>query len=317
MTIYRNQLTAVKMGAKGGRVKASDYQAWVASLLPTQTVAGGGITELVVQDVNDPKRMSGTYRDRGVPQAFTKKGKQFTTIRVPGAEQAGASGINNQGVIVGTYGDAVGGFHAFIYQATTKTMITLDVPGASVTTASGINKNGHIVGSFDDMHHATTYGWLYVDDVFTTIDAPCGGESTNIADINAAGLMAVACFTGDGGTFSYAFDGTTFTPLEVPGAFVTQVSRLNNAGQFVGWYSDQDGKDHGFIAAPSASAAIFDKRARLQYAQVNHGVNVAEFLRNRPPWLRSSRSQACPGGLPTMRYRAVPESDGLHARGIP
>ncbi len=251
-------------------------------------VSQRGITELVVQDINDPKRMSGTYRDRGVPHAFTKKGKQFTTIRVPGAEQAEASGINNEGVIVGTYGDAVGGFHAFVYQATTKTVITLDVPGASFTTASGINNNGHIVGSFDDIHHATTHGWRFVNGVFTTIDAPCG-ESTNIEDINDAGQMAVACFTGDGGTFSYAFDGMTFTPLEVPGAFVTQVSRLNNAGQFVGWYSGQDGKDHGFIATPPASAAILDGRARLQYAQVNHGVSAAEFLTNRPPLLRIFR----------------------------
>jgi uncharacterized membrane protein len=68
----------------------------------------------------------------------------------PGAVMGTVAGdINDQGQIVGNYGDAAGNTHGFTLSAGKFT--TIDFPVALSTTApSDINANGEIVGFYDD-----------------------------------------------------------------------------------------------------------------------------------------------------------------------
>ena len=56
--------------------------------------------------------------------------------------------INDTGQIVGSFRDANGGVHGFLF--TEETFTTLDVPGSLFTEAFGINDSGQIVGRFGD-----------------------------------------------------------------------------------------------------------------------------------------------------------------------
>jgi len=74
----------------------------------------------------------------------------FTTIDVPGALFTSASGINNDGQVVGFYitDDEEGESHGFLLDEGTFT--TIDVPDGESTIAWGINDRLQIVGFYAD-----------------------------------------------------------------------------------------------------------------------------------------------------------------------
>jgi probable HAF family extracellular repeat protein len=70
----------------------------------------------------------------------------FTTLDVPGAVLTNAQGINAQGDVVGTYTDAAGVQHGFLWSG--GQYRTIDVPNGHAVIARGINASGDIVGSY-------------------------------------------------------------------------------------------------------------------------------------------------------------------------
>jgi hypothetical protein len=50
------------------------------------------------------------------------------------------------------------------------------------------------------------------------------------------------------GTHGFLYNGSTYTPLNVPGAMATQAWGISGTS-IVGWYTDATG-DHGFLATP-------------------------------------------------------------------
>ena len=88
----------------------------------------------------------GSYIAGGPNHGFLLETGTFITIDPPGSTSTQALGINTSGEIVGTFGDASGGFHGFLISNGTFT--TIDVPGATVTQALGINTSGEIVGTY-------------------------------------------------------------------------------------------------------------------------------------------------------------------------
>src|SRR3954467_388616 len=79
-----------------------------------------------------------------------------------------AYGINAAGQVVGSYQDASGTTHGFLYSGGTYT--TLDAPSARTTAARAINGLGQIVGTYTDA--SGTYNFLY-----------SGGSYTVLADL--------------------------------------------------------------------------------------------------------------------------------------
>jgi probable HAF family extracellular repeat protein len=70
----------------------------------------------------------------------------FTTIEVPNARRATASGINDNGDIVGYFEDTTNITRGFLLRHDTFT--TINFPGAAFTEARGIGAGGEIVGSY-------------------------------------------------------------------------------------------------------------------------------------------------------------------------
>jgi probable HAF family extracellular repeat protein len=82
----------------------------------------------------------------------------FVTIDIPNATYVQPNSINNNGVVVGFYGDANNNPHGFVWQL--GKVQTLDYPGGSATVLTGVNNHGILVGTSSDANysvHAFTY----------------------------------------------------------------------------------------------------------------------------------------------------------------
>jgi probable HAF family extracellular repeat protein len=111
----------------------------------------------------------------------TRARGHFVELRVPGGTEVIPNAINDRGEIVGSYTDAQGQVHGFLYRG--GTFFTIHVPGSSTTRAVDINKWGTIAGNFDSHSYVLQHG------VFSTVDAP-GAFETEAHAINDRGDIA-------------------------------------------------------------------------------------------------------------------------------
>ena len=200
-------------------------------------------------------KTSGFYRD--------KRGR-CTLLDFPSATLTEAVGVNDDGQVVGDYHDAAGNFHGFFWDAGLFLRLDVTFPGATITGPTAINNVGQIVGFyFDDNVSETfpnghTHGFLYDNGAFSAFDFP-GGLATLPADINDSGHIVGIYSDADFISRSFLLQNGQFTELDVGLAdtFTTEVSGINNKGQIVGRYTQNNPADpvnpftsHGFVGIP-------------------------------------------------------------------
>jgi hypothetical protein len=143
------------------------------------------------QGINRWNSVVGYYLDANdVPHGFKFfSNGSFMDINFPGAQRTTPMGINDSGVIVGSYIDVFGS-HGFIYH--NGQWATLDNPNAPVGTTglSGISNAGKIIG-FNNPPAKTT-AFLYENGAFKVIAVPNASGGTFANGISANGLI-----TGD------------------------------------------------------------------------------------------------------------------------
>ena len=136
-------------------------------------------TEIVgYSSFTDPAGMTGQ-------QAFSLMGGAYTNINalLPANTNSQATGVNNNGAVVGFYNLANGDMFGFVDNGGT---ITTIAPGGSTTAALlGINDNGLAVGTYTDAM-GVMHGLLYDlnNNTFQNIDDPFGIGTTTINGIN-------------------------------------------------------------------------------------------------------------------------------------
>jgi probable HAF family extracellular repeat protein len=138
----------------------------------------------------------------------------FTAIKIPGDVSTTATGINNNGDIVGFGTDADGNTTSWLLH--NGQLTAFQFPGGSDTEALGVNDHDEIVGTYDD-GSGVMHGF--------TLKAPLGPVShwQSIDD-----------------TASNAMPGTT------------TVNGVNDAGDLVGFYTDTANNVDGMLATPTA-----------------------------------------------------------------
>ena len=168
---------------------------------------------------------------------------QFIQIEVPGATATSVNGINNTGVMVGTYGttNIENGFALFGGK-----LVIISVPGALGTTCQGVNSARAIVGTVTpQIGQGNPRGFLYQNGVFTDI-----GPGTDLAGafgINDSGQI-VGGYAPDGITeHGFLYDGAQYQTLDVPGAKATVATGINNQGLIVLQWGGSDGHTHGAL----------------------------------------------------------------------
>lgn len=141
-------------------------------------------------------------------RGFLLSDGQFTSIDFPGASLTLAWKINSRGDITGTYIDASGIIHGFLWSAGAFSSV-IDFPGAVGTEAFGINDQGDIVGRYCPA-------------------LPC----------------ATAAIIGWHG---FLLTHGEFAAFDFPGAQFTWPLAINRRGDIVGAYRDSSNKNHGFL----------------------------------------------------------------------
>jgi probable HAF family extracellular repeat protein len=150
---------------------------------------------------------------------------KFKTIRVKGAQSTAIFGVNNTGVMVGSYVDGGGVRHGFRFSGGKVTKI--DDPKGTDTYCFAINKAGAIVGYYATSTH-TAQGFVYAKGKFSDI-GPGGSTGSQATGINDHGDIS-GNFADAHGSHGYLLKGATYTKLDVPGAQGTLGGGINNTG---------------------------------------------------------------------------------------
>jgi hypothetical protein len=171
---------------------------------------------------------------------------RFTKIRVPGAVQTQALGINNRRQVVGEYVDQAGVFHGYRWEKGRLT--TFDGPLGTGASITDINDRGDMVGAYvvpdDSELGVAVRGFLLRNGKYTTFDA-FGFQAAVPYDINNRGQIAGSAVNDPDLTEVQGFllsDGVrgSAIPIDVPGAARTEVYGLDDRGRLVGMYLNPD-----------------------------------------------------------------------------
>ena len=161
--------------------------------------------------INDKGIAVGFYTDgAGINHGYklNQKTGKFTEIVPPGGNNVTATGINDNGDIVGFLTASNGDVVSFLLKGNTFT--EFDFPNSTNTTAFGVNQNDQIVGSYIDSAK-NTHGFVLSSPLhnahFQSIDDPNGVGTTILNGINDNGALVGFYVDGNGNT-----DGVLATP---------------------------------------------------------------------------------------------------------
>jgi hypothetical protein len=191
----------------------------------------------------------------------------FTRILVPGSVSTEATGIDGSGQVVGTYRNADGTFHGYVFDGTTYR--TVDFPGAGHTYLFGLDGSGRTVGSYGTTLSGPYHGLIVEADTFSSFDFPA--HETDGRAINSGGQI-VGIYDAGPGTpdHGYLKTGDAYTSIDVPGANDTQAFGINDAGTITGTYRDAAGL-HGFFYSAGRFGAInFPEASQTLVAGINN-----------------------------------------------
>ena len=163
----------------------------------------------------------------------------------------GVSGLNNFGQVVGTYQDASGLAHGFVYNGGNNYTEIDDSAGVHGTFAQGINDAGQVVGYYLDAGN-TPHGFICdpSSGAYTEVDDSHSSNGSYLVSINNAG-QAIGYYNAGFSSNYFLYDAQSKSTVElaVPSSFFTRAAALNNSGQVVGSFDDNNYpySEHGFI----------------------------------------------------------------------
>jgi probable HAF family extracellular repeat protein len=174
----------------------------------------------------------------------------YTTLDDPAASRGTfATGINAAGQVVGSYTDASGDSHGFIYAG--GGYANFDDPNAGNggdTLPDGINNLGQIVGTY--INFPQEYGFIKIGNSYPTIINPNNVNNATLAHgINSSGEV-VGEYTDAAGThgFVYLRDLGVFAPFYDPGPSSVILNGINENGTLmVGQEGGGGSVPHGFL----------------------------------------------------------------------
>ena len=195
--------------------------------------------------INDSGLIVGNELFPGSPgfQVFIDHAGSFTTLTLPFS--ALATGINNAGEVVGSFGHSDFTTEAFLYA--NGSYSTFNAPGATSTNFYGISNSGQIVGEYFNNSGEHVFVLNPTSGILTPINVPCGTTSggVGVTGINNGDEIVGNCKVGNGVYsgrefgFEYNYMSGQFTPIFFPLSYTkySLVTGINDNGQVVGFYS--------------------------------------------------------------------------------
>jgi hypothetical protein len=178
----------------------------------------------------------------------------FTSFEIPGATGYFVAGINDQGVVAGTWFTADGSELGFIRfpDGRISTAIADPNDNSGLTVLRAINDEGVVAGFYGAN---TSNGFLLTEGKFRTMDFP-GAVSTALRGINnlgdVSGTYSIVDLDADEFGFIIPRRGAPISfKLPDPAATGIVVGGINDLRQLVGYYTDATSTLVGFLRQPS------------------------------------------------------------------
>ncbi len=215
-----------------------------------------GTHESAANQINNRGDITGWYTD-GTRHGYVLRDGVVHTVDYPGATYTQVNGVSDTGIVFGHFRNGSQPFHGFILKDEVFTQI--DFPGAVNTYPYYVNTRGDVSGNYNDLAGGTGHGFVLTNDgAWVGFDAPGAMPNTTLAiGINDRRQILGSCrgSSGQSRTFLVSLDDVLstdgFTFIDLAEGPVTPET-MNNAGVFVGIYSDSRGT-HGLIADPTGA----------------------------------------------------------------
>lgn len=168
----------------------------------------------------------------------------YTTINVPGGEDYTiATGINDNGKIVGFSRPTLLGFE---YDVQTATFTTLSDPNGTITEPCCINNNGVIGGAY--YNTGGPYGFALVDSTYRTLTPP-ETTTSSVIGVTASGEFILSSVTSANKAVYYSYSDGSYSKISFPGNIDNGlIFGVNPQGtEFVGAYSPNIETAAGFV----------------------------------------------------------------------
>lgn len=165
------------------------------------------------------------------------------------------SALNDSGQVAGSFLDAAGEEHIFIYSAGTYSVF--DAPGHTATGGGNLikamNASGQVAGWFFNTGDADQQGFILSGGNYTFFGSPAGLHSTQVLGINASGQVVGYALDANNKRRGYVFSKGSLTTIDAPNAGPTGTvpQAINDSGQVAGYFFDKAGVQHGFLLSGS------------------------------------------------------------------
>ena len=130
-------------GASHGYLYRIQTRTFTPVMLPVKA------DSVVASGINDRGDVSGFYTVGKVTRGFVFRNHHFMSLSFGGQTNTQALGVNNADQVVGSFVDAAGAMHGFVWHAGAVKQID-DPNGSGGTLVNGINNHNQIVGFFVD-----------------------------------------------------------------------------------------------------------------------------------------------------------------------
>ena len=120
-----------------------------------------GFASTTTAAINNEGHIAGFVSNGGADEGFIKEGNKVELLQGPkGAVSVMALGINNEDQVVGSYTDATGQMHGFLFDEQSKSYTTIDDPNGmkgptGMTVVNGLNDKGQLTGFYLDANGNT------------------------------------------------------------------------------------------------------------------------------------------------------------------
>ncbi len=215
-----------------------------------------GTLESAANQINNRGDITGWYADADKRRhGYVLRDGIVHTIDYPGAALTQVNGVSDTEAVFGQFKDVAGVFHGFILQDGLFTQV--DFPGALNTFPFYVNARGDVAGNYDNGSGIGHGFVLTKDGEWIGFDVPGAPENSTLA-IGINDRRQILGYyrqsTGALRTFLVALDEVfstgDFTFIDLAEGTVTPET-MNNAGVFVGFYTDPAKTTHGIIADPT------------------------------------------------------------------
>ena len=229
-------------------------------------------------DINTQGNVVGWFKDRRTEQITAFRRRRTETYDVfghPDAESTIASGINEQGVVTGTFTKTSGVHHGYIWRNGSFTPVYY--PDSLSTHAQDIDNNSRVVGWFVRQDQKA-HGFIHdPDGSFVQLDHP-DAEHTFLTGINNAGAI-VGYYRDDAGvTHGFQYQDEIWLPIHIDDASSVKLTDINEHGDIVGNYSDADGSSHGFVVVDGVTKPVsFPGQAIVYLTGINDAFEISGY----------------------------------------